>query len=180
MAVHLHGLEEGPHAGTVVVRLAQLLCLVVQRVELSRAESVTDLAEKGADSVTVAQLLEIHLGDADLCRSCRVHQVNGLGLVTVVLEVSDRSPLLEGDVGADGRAPERSSSVLGAADFVRAVLLGGAAKVIVRSQLNVARLACDAFACVPGSEVILVPVGEVGIAGSLALTKVLYLAEMVA
>ena len=180
MTVDLHALQEAPHVGTVVSRLAQLLSLVEERVELARSEGVTHLFEKHADGLTVAHLLEVRLCDADLSSRCRVHQVNGLWLVAVVLEVSHRSPLFEGDVSADSGAAEGSVLVFGTAHLVSAVWLGGAAQVIVGSQLILSCLASNALGSVPHSaKVALRTISKTRLAGCLALAVVLNLAEVV-
>lgn len=180
LPVDLHRLQEGPHTGPVVLRLAQLLCSSEKRVELAGFVGQADLLENGADLLSAPQLLEVCLRDADLRRRLRVHQVHCLRLIAVVLEVSNRSPLFEGDVSADSGAAEGSVLVFGTAHLVSAVGLDGAAQVIVGSQLIISRLASNALGSVPHSaKVAFRTISKTRLTGCLALTVVLNLAEMV-
>jgi hypothetical protein len=61
-------LQEAPHADFVILTVAKLFGLVVERVKFTSFETVPDPFKERLDGVTVSHLLEIHFGYADLSR----------------------------------------------------------------------------------------------------------------
>ena len=100
----------------------------------------------------------------------REKKINGLGLITVISIVCDRAFRFEWNVGTDGRATERTESVLRFAHVVGAVHLLGFAKIMIGCQLSVGWLTIDALGCVPVLNVVLNPVCELCAAVYLTLT----------
>lgn len=85
----MHGLEEGTDGDAVVGGVAALAGLVVQCVEFALLEREANFLEQNADGIAITHLLEISLADAHLGSGSWVHQVDCLGLVTIVLVVSN-------------------------------------------------------------------------------------------
>jgi len=121
--VFVHRHHERAHAHVVVPSFAKLLRRVVHGVELSDLVVETDSVKQGLDGFTRSRELEIVLSNAELGESGREEEIHSLGLVTVVLVVSDRLLRLEGDVGSDGRATKGAVDVLTLANLVGAIVL---------------------------------------------------------
>ena len=85
---------------------------VVNGVEFADFVGVADAFEELLDFVAGAGHLEVVLGDAHLGEGGGEQQVDGLRLVPVVVEVSDRTLFLEGDVSADGRSAKHTRFIL--------------------------------------------------------------------
>jgi len=96
------GVQECAHGDTIILGLADLFCLVVQGVELTWFERVANLLKQNFDRVTVTQLLEVGFADANVGGLSWIHEIDGLGLISVVLVISNAAPDLEGHIGSDG------------------------------------------------------------------------------
>ena len=80
--------HESANAHTVVARgrSHHLLCPVVHRVELPDLVGEAYALEEGTNVFSAAWKLEVVFGDAELGEGRGEEQVNGLGLVAVVLK----------------------------------------------------------------------------------------------
>lgn len=79
--------HERTHANHVVLRVAHFFCTVVNAVEFANFITVTDFLEQCLDCFTGAWLLEIVFTHSAFGEGGGVEQVNGFGLVSVVLVV---------------------------------------------------------------------------------------------
>ena len=74
-----------PDIDPIVQTLANFFGSVVHRIEFSRFVRVADVLEQATDIVSASQLCEIILRDVELVIVRWEDQVNGFGLVTVIL-----------------------------------------------------------------------------------------------
>ena len=169
---HLNSCHESPDADAIILGAANFFGLVINGVEFADFVAVTDLFKESLNCCTVARALEVLLLDSDLSVSRREQQVNGLGFVSIVLEVSNRPLLFVRNVHSDCWATERTLPVLLPPQSISTVWFNRLTKISVRLQLAFIGLSSDALTSVPVKILLHFSVSIASFTHGLALTKV--------
>ena len=134
----LHSEQESSHTHSIIVKRGatlanhDLLSSVIYRIELSYFVGKPDSLKEDSYLTSSPWNLEVILGDSHLCIGRREKKVHCLWLVPIVVVVSNRPLLFEGDVRPYSGTPESPVCILWPPHLVPATRSNTSTEISVR------------------------------------------------